>query len=244
VTSAYDINDQGQIAGRARNLATGQSAAVRLTPVGTVAVPSAPSGLTATAHAAQTVSDQNRIDLHWADNSSNEISFALQRRQVDGAGVPLTDFARIVSLSANVTSYADTNFVLGARYEYRVRAVGLAGSSAFSASAFATAPSTTPETVPPTVVIASPGAGASVSGAIAVKINATDNVGVVRVELLVDTNLVGTCSVGTTFSYTCKWDTRKWSNGGWTLYARAWDSAGNLGIHAVTVFVSNGKGRR
>ena len=74
-----------------------------------------------------------------------------------------------------------------------------------------------------------------------VQIRATDNVGVSRVELVVDTQLIGVCSATTLPNYTCKWDTRKWGNGGWTLYARAWDQAGNLGIGAITVFVKNAK---
>lgn len=244
ITSAYDINDLGQIAGTARNPSTGQRAAVRLTPVGTLAVPAAPFGLTATPHAAVTVSDQNRIDLRWSDNSNNETGFEIGRRKVDAAGTPLTSFSRLVNLNTNVTVYADTAIGLGVRYEYRVRAVGTAGASPYSASAFAMAPSTSPETIAPIVKITSPASLATVASAISVKISATDNVGVVRVELVVDTQLVGSCIKVTSSTYSCKWDTRKWSNGGWTLYARAWDSVGNLGTDAITVFVSNGKGRR
>lgn len=244
ISVAYDINDAGQIAGYARNLSTGVTAAVRLSPVGTLQVPTAPSGLTATPYAATTSAEQNRIDLRWIDNSTNETGFEVERRQVDGLGAPLTAFARLVTQNPNITFYTDFDLTLGTRYEYRVRALSLAGPSAYSASAFAQAPTTVPETTKPTVKITYPTAWSTVSGAISVKISATDNVAVTRVELVVDTQLVGVCTLGTPPVYTCKWDTRKWSNGGWTLYARAWDTAGNLGIDAITVFVSNKKGRR
>lgn len=245
LTSAYDINDTGQIAGYARNLVSGQRAAVRLSPVGTLQVPNAPSGLTATPYAALTSQEQNRIDLRWLDNSTSETGFEVERRQVDGLGAPLTAFARLVTQNSNITAYADVDLVPGTRYEYRVRALSLAGPSAYSPSAIAQAPATTPETSAPSVKITSPASLATVSGIVSVKIRASDNLAVTTVELVVDTEFVGTCTLGTPPVYTCKWDTRKWSNGGWTLYARAWDKAGNLGVDAITVFVSNkGKNRR
>jgi uncharacterized membrane protein len=241
VYQAYDINDLGQIAGYARNRLTGATAAVRLTPVGTLGIPAAPTGLTAAPHAAVLSQDQNRIDLRWVDNTTFETAYELQRRQIDAAGAPITTFTQIASLSPGAIAYTDTALALAARYEYRVRAMGLAGASAFSNRAIATAPASTPESTAPVVSIISPAAGSTVGGRVSVKIRASDNVGVVRVELLVDTELVGTCNLGTAQTYTCTWATRQWSNGGWTLYARAWDKAGNLGVHAITVVVKNSR---
>jgi probable HAF family extracellular repeat protein len=238
VFGAYDINDAGQIVGWGRNRITGQRAAVRVTPVGTVAVPLAPTGLTATPHAALTVQDQNRIDLRWVDNATNETSYEIDRRQLDASGSPLTAFARIGTVSANVTTYPDPALALGAWYEYWVRAIGTAGASTYSNGAIAQAPATTPDATVPTVKITSPAAGATVSGTINVTFRATDNVAVTRVELIVDNVLVG-CVAATPPTFTCRWDTRQFSNGGWTLYARAWDRAGNLGVDAITVTGNN-----
>jgi hypothetical protein len=239
IVSAWDINDSGQIAGYARNKVTGQRAAVRLSPIGTLQVPNAPSGLTATPYAAVLSQDQNRIDLHWIDNSNNETAFEVERRRVDSTGAPLTAFARVATVSANVTAYSDLPLTLGTYYRYRVRAIGIAGPSGYSNTATARAPTTSPETVAPTVRITSPASLATVSRIVTVKISATDNVAVTRVELVADTQLIGACTLATPPIYTCKWDTRKFSNGGWTLYARAWDKAGNLGVNAITVFVKN-----
>lgn len=239
IVSAYDINDTGQIAGYARNRVTGKTAAVRLTRVGTLPVPSAPSGLTATPHAAVMSQDQNRIDLRWLDNGPYETAFEVERRQVDGLGTPLTAYARLITMRPNITSYPDVDLLPGAYYQYMVRAVGFAGASAYSNRPIARAPATTPETVAPTVAITSPTSWSTVSGIVSVRISATDNVAVTQVELIVDTELGGPCTLGTPPVYACRWDTRNWSNGGWTLYARAWDQAGNLGVHAITVFVQN-----
>jgi poly(hydroxyalkanoate) depolymerase family esterase len=95
---------------------------------------------------------------------------------------------------------------------------------------------------PPQVSLTSPAAGATVSGTITVTMDASDNVGVARVELLVDGNVVGTDSAA---PYAIALDTRTLANGGHTLGARAFDAAGNQGTaatRAVTVQNSGGGG--
>jgi hypothetical protein len=86
----------------------------------TPAVPTTPGGLSAS-----TVSS-TRIDLRWADNSANETSFEIERSRSGGA------FARIATLGANATSYADTSLVRNTSYAFRVRAVNATGASAYS----------------------------------------------------------------------------------------------------------------
>lgn len=95
---------------------------------------------------------------------------------------------------------------------------------------------------PPQVSVTSPAEGSTLSGAITVTVDASDNVGVARVELLVDGQLVGTDSAA---PYAFALDTRALSNGGHTLAARAFDAAGNqatTGPRAVTVQNSGGGG--
>jgi poly(hydroxyalkanoate) depolymerase family esterase len=92
----------------------------------------------------------------------------------------------------------------------------------------------------PTVSIASPGAGATVSGTIAVAVNASDDVGVTRVEVYVDGALAGT---DTAAPYSVAVDTTTRANGAHTLSARAFDAANNAGSSpAVMVTVQNGGG--
>jgi len=99
--------------------------------------------------------------------------------------------------------------------------------------------SPTPDTTAPTVRITYPANGATVNSVVYVSISATDNVAVARVELVVGTTAAGPCTLSTPTIYTCRWDTRNWSNASRTLHARAWDSAGNLGTHDITVRVKN-----
>jgi len=90
--------------------------------------PAAPSNLVATAVSA------SQINLSWADNSSDESGFEIDRCQ--GAGC--LNFATIAQPAANVVSYADTGRPAGTTFSYRVRAVNAAGGSGYSNTASAT----------------------------------------------------------------------------------------------------------
>src|SRR5439155_1547648 len=95
-----------------------------------------------------------------------------------------------------------------------------------------------PDTTPPTVSITSPAGGATVSGTTAVSASASDNVGVVGVQFLLDGAALG--AEDTTSPYSVSWNTANTSNGSHTLTATARDAAGNRTTSAgVTVTVSN-----
>ena len=80
--------------------------------------------------------------------------------------------------------------------------------------------------VVPTVSIGAPADGATVSGTIAVRVTASDDVGVIRVEFYVD----GVLSASSTASpLTMKWNTRRVASGAHTLQSKAYDAAGNIG---------------
>ncbi len=92
--------------------------------------------------------------------------------------------------------------------------------------------------VAPAVSITSPAAGAAVTGPVTVTADATDTVGVTKVEFLVDGRLLAT---DTTAPYSAAWDTAAAANGAHTLLAKAYDSAGNIGSSAeVGVTVTGG----
>jgi thermitase len=90
----------------------------------------------------------------------------------------------------------------------------------------ALAAGTTADTQAPLVAVTNPGAGATVSGLIAVDTSASDNVGVTRVELLVNGAVVASDTVA---PFAFNWDTTRVANGAATLEARAYDAAGNSG---------------
>jgi hypothetical protein len=86
--------------------------------------PSAPSGLVATAVTG------SRVDLAWADNSTNEQGFNVERApDVDGvAGT----YAVIATVGANLHTYSDASLLANATYWYRVVAFNSSGSSSYS----------------------------------------------------------------------------------------------------------------
>jgi parallel beta-helix repeat protein len=115
------------------------------------------------------------------------------------------------------------------------------GSTLALSSSYSGAPPPTSggtDTTAPAVSISNPPESAVVSGTIAVVINASDNVGVVGVQLKVDGVNVGAEKLSAPFSIS--WNTTGWSNGNHVLQAVARDAAGNLATStANTVTVSN-----
>ena len=106
-----------------------------------------------------------------------------------------------------------------------------------AAAAVAAALAITSDTTAPTAAVTSPVAGSVVSGLVAIDASAADNVGVARVDLLVDGVLV---SSDTTGPYQFTWDSTRVANGSHYLQAVAYDAAGNRGNSgSVVVSVSN-----
>ncbi|HUJ10125.1 MAG TPA: fibronectin type III domain-containing protein [Verrucomicrobiae bacterium] len=81
--------------------------------------PTAPTNLLANVVSA-------RIDLSWADTSTNEDGFKIER-SVDG-----TNFTQIAQVLSNTTTHRDTTAWYGTTYYYRVRSYNAAGDSGFS----------------------------------------------------------------------------------------------------------------
>ncbi|OGY25374.1 MAG: hypothetical protein A2Z11_00775 [Candidatus Woykebacteria bacterium RBG_16_43_9] len=97
-----------------------------------------------------------------------------------------------------------------------------------------------PDIVAPFVSIVSPSAGSTVFGTVSIQANATDNVGVTKVEFYVDGELKET---DTSPPYSYSWDTTTVSNGIYSLLAKAYDAANNIGTsETVSVTVNNGGG--
>jgi hypothetical protein len=73
--------------------------------------PAAPSGLTASA------SSRSQINLSWADNSSDESDFHIERSP-NGTST----WTQVATVGANVKAYSNTGLSCRTRYYYRVRA--------------------------------------------------------------------------------------------------------------------------
>ena len=91
------------------------------------------------------------------------------------------------------------------------------------------------DSTPPAVSITSPANGATISGSQTFSANASDNVGVTRVEFYVDSTLVYT---DTGAPYETSLITGSYSNGAHTLKAKAFDTAQNV-ESSISVTISN-----
>jgi hypothetical protein len=85
-------------------------------------IPAAPSNLNATA------TSRSRIVLSWADNSSNEQSFVIERCK----GVGCSTFAVVATVAANAVSFNNSSLTRSTSYSYRIRAINATGSSGYS----------------------------------------------------------------------------------------------------------------
>ena len=107
-----------------------------------------------------------------------------------------------------------------------VRARDAAGNQTTSAGVSVTVSNAAPDTTPPNgVAVTAPAAGATVSGTVSVRATASDNVGVVGVQFLLDGANLG--AEDTSAPYTVSWNTATAANGAHTLSVRARDAAGN-----------------
>jgi glucose/arabinose dehydrogenase len=189
---------------------------------GDVTPPSVPTGLSATA------ASTTAIDLAWIASTDN-VGVAGYRVFRNGTQVA----------TPTTNSYQDSGLTPATTYTYTVSAVDAAGNaSAQSASAAATTQSPPPDTTPPTASMTAPGAGSTVSGTVTVSANASDNVGVVGVQFLLDGAILGV--EDTSAPYSIQWDTSTATNAAHTLAARARDAAGGVTTSStVSVTVTN-----
>jgi hypothetical protein len=135
----------------------------------------------------------------------------------------------------------NTGSVASGSYTLTARAVDMAGNTGTASQPITVKVASTslppPDIVAPAASITAPAGGSTVSGKVNVAANATDAVGVTKVEFYVNDVLKFT---DTTASYVYAWDTSAVPNGVYPLRVKAYDAAGNVGTSAVVpVTVSN-----
>ena len=86
---------------------------------------------------------QSSASLSWADNSSNEDTFLVER-SADG----VSGWAQVASTGANIRSYTDSGLAGSTTYYYRVRASNAGGFSGYTNTAAATTAAPQPPAMP------------------------------------------------------------------------------------------------
>jgi len=160
-----------------------------------------------------TVIGNAAISVSATDNTA----VSLVTLTIDGV-TAATDTSSPYSFAWNTNAVANGSHVLSAT------AVDAAGNS--NSVSISVVVNNVPDTTPPTVTISSPSDGNRVTSNVSVKVNASDNVAVTKVELYVDGMLQG---ASTSAPFTTKWNTTKAAKGSHTLLCKAYDSAGNVG---------------
>lgn len=156
-------------------------------------------------------------------NASDNIGVVGVQFQLDGVNLGTEDLTSPYSISWNTTTAANGNHTLTAI------ARDAAGNKTTSADVIVNVNN---DVTAPTVAISSP-TGGNVLGTISVTASASDNVGVVGVQFLLDGNNLGT--EVTSSPYTLSWNTTATSNGNHNLSAKARDAAGNTTTSSIVV---------
>ena len=170
---------------------------------------------------------------------------SLSATAADNVGVSKVEFYVDGALKSTDTTSPyvgslDTKTLTNASHSFTARAYDAANNTTTSTAVTATVnnPVTPPpDTTNPAVTLTNPAAGSTVSGNVALSANATDNIGVSKVEFYVDGTLRNT---DTSAPYDFSVDTKTLTNAQHTFAAKAFDAAGNNTTNtAVSVTVSN-----
>jgi len=139
----------------------------------------------------------------------------------------------LASGTANVKTATCSTSALAAGTHGIVAAYGGDGANAASTSGSLSQSVTAADSTPPQVTFASPANGATVSsGTVTISVNATDNVAVTKLNLLIDGTTVATATQG---ALTYKWNVGKVTLGTHTLSATAADARGNQATATLQV---------
>ena len=146
--------------------------------------------------------------------------------RVDGVNIGAEDQSSPYEVSWDTTKVSNSSHIL--------TAVGrdAAGNTATSTDVIVTV-SNTQDRTPPTVSITSPTGGTvAKKGVVNIAANASDNIGVTKVEFYV--NKILTCT-DVSSPYSCSWKVPAGPNRTYELQAKAYDVAGNFATTSVSV---------
>ena len=164
--------------------------------------------------------------------ASDNVAVVGVQFKLDGANLGSEDTTSPYSVGWNTTSLSDGS-------QHTLTAVARDGAGNTQTATAFTVTVNNADSTPPTVSMTAPSNGATVSGtAVTVSANASDNIGVVGVQFLLDNAPIGL--EVTAPPYTIAWNSTTTTNATHTLAARARDAKNNATTSAaVSVTVSN-----
>lgn len=196
--------------------------------------------------------DATRLDFIQLDPPQASDPFATAIDPATSTGGGVVSFVRIVTQQDNTTTTSVTGDKLIATVRFRARQVPGAtnisiantskvyGSSGLDETSTRNGGTYTVVDNPPAVSLTSPSANAHVRQTINLTADATDNLGVSRVEFYRGATLINTDTTATGNTYSVPWNTTGVADGSYSLTARAFDINGSTTSNpAVTVTVDN-----
>jgi hypothetical protein len=173
-------------------------------------------------------------NLYDPDGESTS-TIEIWRGQI-GGGVPAAPYATY----SNTSTATLTETLTSGTYWYYVRAIQADGHDVWSSPMWITYQAGGGDTQAPTTAITAPLTGVTLSGTTTVTASASDNIGVTKVEFLLDGSLQST---DTSAPYAWSWNTTTATNGTHTLQSRAFDAANNSTTStSISINVSNSSG--
>lgn len=180
-----------------------------------------------------TASQARDVTLQWDASTDTSVTGYKVNYNADSAATPFSGSGAVQGASPydvkKVTTATLTGLDAGRAYYFAVTAYNAAGTQSSYSNIVNVA-----EATAPTVSITAPTTNSTISGTVSVTASASDNVGVAKVEFYLNGTLK-TSDTSTPYVYSLS--TASLASGTYTLMAKAYDAAGNVG-QSSTVSVS------
>lgn len=188
------------------------------TPTKDTTPPSTPTNLKPSASVA------NNVQISWSPSSDN----------IAVTGYEVSRDNSVLGMTG-ANNYTDRSAAGNKTYTYKVRAFDAAGNASQVASVTVTTTENPRETTKPTTTITKPAQNATITTeSTPISFNATDNVGVTKIELLIDSQVEASVTdLQGKNAFNANWNTKTSGNGKHTLQTKAYDAAGNVGTSTV-----------
>ncbi len=196
-----------------------------VTPTGDFSATGAPGGPFSPTNQTYILENTGTGSIHWtASPSTNWVSLSL----IGGRLEPNTSTAVTVSINNNANTLPVGTHTGTITF---LNTTNGGGSTTRTVSLIITSPDN-----PPTINITNPTNNQTISGTVTVQATASDDTGVSKVEIYIDSVLNATL---TNSPYTYQWNTTTVGNGSHTLKATAYDTINQTTSHQVSVTVNN-----